>query len=301
MTNATRHSSVNMKRGRRRQNTPATANNPQKTLVAKELLDQQQEPSRPRSESSSRGRYQKYQTRYQQNRASEPKENIVNFSSNAKNSGQSRLKHSQARKRLSVNNHQSNFTHGQSVEHNPVTQADSRALNKVSQKRLTGNKHHNLSVQASVPQGQQQHHMTSKIKKLVSHKQIDTNIKRSQKYSKQKLSQTKNLLQQNNKILQAQAYQRGRSTKQQRKQNSNKSKSNSKSSGQRTYSGSSKRLRSRSNKARSSSENRRLLNNELAQNSFDMVDNDNQVVNINAASSAHQLLPHHHSKNALQR
>ena len=40
--------------------------------------------------------------------------------------------------------------------------------------------------------------MTSKIKKLVSHKQIDTNAKRAQKFNKQKLSQTKNLLQQNN-------------------------------------------------------------------------------------------------------
>ena len=39
--------------------------------------------------------------------------------------------------------------------------------------------------------------MTSKIKKLVSHKQIDTTIKRHGKMSKQKLSQTKNMLNQN--------------------------------------------------------------------------------------------------------
>ena len=128
------------------------------------------------------------------------------------------------------------------------------------------------------------HHMTSKIKKLVSHKQIDTNIKRSTKFSKQKLSQTKNVLPQNNKYsYQSQtqqdkhgiSYQRGRSTKQ-RRHNSNKSKSNSRSSGKRTYSGSSKHLRSRSNKARSSSENQRILSNinELAQYSFDVADSD---------------------------
>ena len=61
-----------------------------------------------------------------------------------------------------------------------------------SSKRLGGagggggpsNKHHNLSVQAAPPQ----HGLTSKIKKLVSHKQIETNIKRNSKHSKQKLS-----------------------------------------------------------------------------------------------------------------
>ena len=36
--------------------------------------------------------------------------------------------------------------------------------------------------------------MTSKIKKLVSHKQIETNIKRQKYSSKQKMSQTKNVL-----------------------------------------------------------------------------------------------------------
>ena len=82
-TNATRHSSVNQRRGRRRQ--PAGTTNPQKTLVAKELED----PTLPsRSESSSRGRYQKYQTRYSHNRTSEPKEPLATFSQNARNSGQ---------------------------------------------------------------------------------------------------------------------------------------------------------------------------------------------------------------------
>lgn len=54
---------------------------------------------------------------------------------------------------------------------------DTRSFNngKASSKRLGGgSKHHNLSVQAAPPQ----HGLTSKIKKLVSHKQIETNIKR---------------------------------------------------------------------------------------------------------------------------
>ena len=58
--------------------------------------------------------------------------------------------------------------------------------------QLSG-KYHNTSHQGTSGVGQ--HHKTSKLTKLVSHKQIDTNYK--QKKSKKVLSQTKNVVSHN--------------------------------------------------------------------------------------------------------
>jgi len=89
---------------------------------------------------------------------------------------------------------------------------------------------------------------------------------------------------------------RGRSTRQRKRSSKSKSQSKSRSSGQKTFSGSSRHLKSRSNQ-RSSSDNHKNLYNELAQYSFDLVNEDQ--ININAASA--QQLMMHNSKNDLQR
>ena len=112
-----------------------------------------------------------------QGRASDVRENQVNVSGVSKNSNANHEKQkssTQGRKRSSLN-HQASH-HGTSVEQ-PFP-GNERSLHKVSQKKISMNKHHNLSQHAATTQmGQNQnHHMTSKIKKLVSHKQIDTNL-----------------------------------------------------------------------------------------------------------------------------
>ena len=128
-------------------------------------------------------------------------------------------------------------------------------MTKISSKKL-GNqlsgKYHNTSHQGASAIGQ--HHKTSKLTKLVSHKQIETNYK-PKKSKKQVLSQTKNVVCHNkSSSVQASAPTRGRS----RLRKKSRSKSNkSKSSRSKTRSGSSKRL-SKSNRG-SGSENYRNM------------------------------------------
>lgn len=125
-------------------------------------------------------------------------------------------------------------------------------MNKISSKKLgnqLGNKYHNTSHQGT--SGAAQHHgKTSKLTKLVSHKQIDTNYK-SKKSKKQVLSQTKYVPQHNksSSAVQAAFPARGRSRVRKRS-------SKSKSSRSKTRSGSSKRMQS--NKGSGSENNRNL-------------------------------------------
>ena len=123
-----------------------------------------------------------------------------------------------------------------------------------------------------------QHHKTSKLTKLVSHKQIDTNYK-PKKSKKQVLSQTKNVVSHNkSSSVQAPVPSRGRS----RVKRKSRSKSNkSKSSRSKTRSGSSKRV---SKSKGSGSENYRNMQNELAQYSFDIVTEENKK-NLTSAAN----------------
>ena len=147
-------------------------------------------------------------------------------------------------------------------------------MNRISHKRLAANRHHNLSVQTA-SQAQPPHHNTSKLKKLVSHKEIETDKRRQSKLGRKNFSKTKNVLQTNKPALGSHqtAPQRGRSSRrkhrsksksksksQSRSKSRSKTRSKSRSQEKRDYShsGSSKHLGSRSQN-RSASENYRNL------------------------------------------